>query len=117
QALAGLTSQRPGPRTRVQLTGEVVTLDEDGRVQAREALARAAALGAFRLRAADTPWFGAELHSAEHALSTLDKVRTLSGLMPTLLEQVEATSAQTGLDQATTFTGWGDQLRLLTGIR
>ncbi|MGC0249470.1 hypothetical protein [Pseudactinotalea sp. Z1748] len=117
QSLAALTSQRPGPRTQVRLDGPVVTLDEDGRVRAREALARAAALGAFRLRAADTPWFGAELTSAEHALSTLEQVRSLSELMPTLLEQVEATSAQTGLDQATTFTQWGDQLRLLEGIR
>ncbi len=117
QALAALTSQRPGPRTQVRLEGPVITLDEAGRVEAREALARAAALGAFRLRAADTPWFGAELTSAEHALSTLEKVRQLSELMPTLLEQVESTSAQTGLDQATTFTEWGKQLRLLEGIR
>src|SRR5690606_7224840 len=84
---------------------------------ARQALARAAALGAVRLRAADTPWTGAGLTSAEHARSTLETVRQLSELMPTLMEQVESTSAQTGLDQATTFTEWGKQLRLLEGIR
>lgn len=117
QALAGLTSQRPGPRTTVRLQGAVVTMDVHEREHAREELARAAALGAFRLRAADTPWFGAELTSAEHAVRTLGKVRELSELLPALIEQVEATAAQTGLDEAETFTVWSQHLTLLEGVR
>src|SRR5690606_13884973 len=87
------------------------------RQHAREELARAAALGAFRLRASDTPWYGAVLTSAEHATQTLARVRDLDRLLPTLIDQVEATAAQTGLDEATTLRQWSEQLELLEGIR
>lgn len=118
QALAQLTSSRPGPRTRVRVPTEAVrSMGEEQRQHAREQLARAAALGAFRLRAADTPWFGARLTSAEHATATLERVRELDELMPVLTEQIARTAAQTGLDEAPTLAAWSEQLVLLDGIR
>ncbi|HLR28209.1 MAG TPA: hypothetical protein VK086_05915, partial [Ruania sp.] len=94
QALAELTSARPGPRTTVRVPTEAVrSMDEHQRQNAREELARAAALGAFRLRAADTPWFGARLTSAEHATATLERVRQLDELLPMLTEQIARTAA------------------------
>lgn len=117
QELAELTAQRPGPRTQVRLDPQAVQMTLAERQHAREELARAAALGAFRLRASDTPWYGAVLTSAEHATETLARVRELGQLLPTLLEQVEATAAQTGLDEATTLRKWSEQLELLEGIR
>ena len=117
QELAELTSQRPGPRTQVRLDSQAVEMTLAERQHAREELARAAALGAFRLRASDTPWYGAVLTSSEHATQTLARVRELGQLLPNLLEQVEATAAQTGLDEATTLRQWSEQLELLEGIR
>ncbi|GAB2606024.1 hypothetical protein [Pseudactinotalea suaedae] len=117
QELAELTSQRPGPRTQVRLDPQAVQMTLAERQHAREELARAAALGAFRLRASDTPWYGAVLTSAEHATETLARVRELGRVLPTVLAQVEATAAQTGLDEATTLRQWSEQLELLEGIR
>src|SRR5690606_10335526 len=95
--------------------GRAVTVLE--RPAARAELARAAALGAFRLRASDPPWYGVVLTSAEHATETLARVRRLAALMPTLVDQVAATASQTGLDEAVTLRQWSDQLELLEGIR
>lgn len=117
QELAELTSQRPGPRTQVRLDPKAVEMTLAERQHAREELAHAAALGAFRLRASDTPWYGAVLTGSEHATETLKRVRELAALLPTLREQVEATAAQTGLDVAHTLGQWSEQLELLEGIR
>lgn len=118
QALAELTSSRPGPRTTVRVPSEAVrSMGPEQRQHAREQLARAAALGAFRLRAADTPWFGARLTSAEHATATMERVRELDEMMPALTEQLARTAAQTGLDEAATLAEWSEQLVLLDGIR
>src|SRR5690606_20666499 len=117
QELAELTSQRPGPRTQVRLDPEALAMTVVERQHAREELARAAALGAFRLRASDTPWYGVVLTSAEHATETLARVRRLAALMPALVDQVAATASQTGLDEAVTLRQWSDQLELLEGIR
>lgn len=117
QELAELTSQRPGPRTQVRLDPRAVEMTLAERQHAREELAHAAALGAFRLRASDTPWYGAVLTGAEHATETLVRVRELAALLPRLREQVEAAAAQTGLDEASTLRHWSEQLELLEGIR
>ncbi|SEE94014.1 hypothetical protein SAMN04488554_3732 [Ruania alba] len=118
QALAQLTSARPGPRTQVRVaTHAVRSMTPQDRQHAREELARAAALGAFRLRAADTPWFGARLTSADHATQTLERVRDLGAALPDLRAQIARTAAQTGLDEAETLDQWSEQLILLDGIR
>lgn len=117
QELAELTSQRPGPRTQVRLDPAALSMSVAERARAREELAQAAALGAFRLRASDTPWYGAVLSGADHATETLLRVRKLGALMPQLIEQVDATAVQTGLDEAQTLRQWSEQLELLEGIR
>lgn len=115
--LADLTSQRPGPRTQVRLPSTAVTslsqLEQD---QARATLIEAADLGAFRLRASDTPWYGAQLQDAEHATTSMEQVQRLAQSLPAVKEQIAATAAQTGLDEATTLGEWEEQLDLLAGI-
>ncbi len=117
QELAELTAARPGPRTQARLEPAALTMSVDERQHAREELARAAALGAFRLRASDTPWYGTVLTGADHAMQTMERVRRLHQVLPTLAEQVEAAAAQTGLDEAQTLRQWSEQLDLLEGIR
>src|SRR5690625_1767493 len=115
--LADLTSQRPGPRTQVRLPSNTVReLTPEQQEQARQTLLEAAQLGAFRLRASDTPWYGAVLRDAEHATRSLEQVRWLAQALPHVREQVEATAAQTGLDQAYSLAEWEEQLGLLNGI-
>lgn len=118
QELAELTSQRPGPRTQVRLDGEAMRdLGPERRQQAREELAHAAALGAFRLRASDTPWYGARLRGAAHAREIFERVGRLAATMPTLQAQMSAAASQTGLDEPATLRHWSEQLDLLEGIR
>ncbi len=115
--LANLTSQRPGPRTQVRLPSETVyELTPEEREEARATLERAAELGTFRLRASDTPWYGAELRDAEHAERALEQVRNLVEKLPLVHQQMAATAAQTGLDEATNLAQWSEQLELLDGI-
>lgn len=115
--LADLTSQRPGPRTQVRLPSETVrSLSTEQQQQARTTLIEAAELGAFRLRASDTPWYGAILNDADHATRSLEQVRWLTETLPTVREQVAATAAQTGLDEAYCLAEWEEQLDVLNGI-
>ncbi|WP_152816343.1 DNA helicase, partial [Georgenia subflava] len=118
QALARLTAARPGPRTRVRLDEEALRrLDDGGREQARESLARAAGLGAFTLRPHDTPWYGARLTEAPAASAALERTQRLGELsLPALLEQVERVTTQTGLARATTLDAWSEQLAMLDGV-
>src|SRR5699024_1370992 len=98
QALAALTSKRPGPRTQVRLPASTVRSHDDAeRTRLRALLIEAAGLGAFRLRASDTPWYGAVLHSADEAGEAMRRVRDVVETLPGLREQVAATAAQTGL--------------------
>ncbi|MCK6211102.1 hypothetical protein KZX45_11160 [Georgenia sp. EYE_87] len=118
QALARLTSARPGPRTRVRLDAATLRrLGDGGLEDARERLARAAALGAFTLRPHDTPWYGARLTDGPTASAALERTQRLGELtLPTVLGQVERVAAQTGLERATTLDAWSEQLRMLDGV-
>ncbi|PFG38911.1 hypothetical protein ATJ97_1402 [Georgenia soli] len=118
QALARLTSARPGPRTRVRLDGATLRrLGGGGLEDVRESLARAAALGAFTLRPHDTPWYGARLTDGPSASAALERTQRLGELtLPTLLGQVDRVAAQTGLERATTLDAWSEQLRMLDGV-
>lgn len=117
QALAELTAKRPGPRTQVQLPANTAReLSEQDRASIKTMLQQASDLGAFRLRASDTPWYGAELQGADHANEVLALVQDLHGYFPELTQQVSAASVQTGLDEATTMNQWLEQLGLLEGI-
>jgi len=118
QALARLTAARPGPRTRVRLDAATLRRLADGGLEdARESLARAAALGAFTLRPHDTPWYGARLTDGPAASAALERTQRLGELtLPTLLGQVERVATQTGLERATTLDAWSEQLRMLDGV-
>ena len=118
QALARLTSARPGPRTRVRLDADALRLLAGGGLEdARERLARAAALGAFTLRPEDTPWYGAALTEAPAASAALERCQRLGELsLPALAAQVDRVAAQTGLEPATTLAGWREQLGMLDGV-
>ncbi|MHB1289698.1 DNA helicase [Georgenia sp.] len=118
QALARLTSARPGPRTRVRLGVDVLDrLDAAGRDTVRERLSRAAALGAFTLRPVDTPWYGADLTTAPAASEALERTQRLGELgLPALMDQAEQVATQTGLVPATTLAGWREQLDMLDGV-
>src|SRR5699024_2366947 len=67
-------------------------------------------------RASDTPWYAAVLLSAEHATRSLEQVQNLAAALPTIRQQVAASAAQTGLDEARTLAEWEEQLELLDGI-
>src|SRR5690625_1075432 len=114
--LADLTAQRPGPRTQVRMPASAVRGLGERVGEARETLTEAARLGAFTLRASDTPWYAAELKDAEHATRSLAQVRELTTTLPVVRDQVAATAAQTGLDEAKTLAEWEEQLDLLDGI-
>ncbi|WP_324650595.1 hypothetical protein [Georgenia sp. H159] len=119
QALAGLTAQRPGPRTEVRLSPDVVReLVGERREHARERLVRAASLGSFELRPHDTPWYGARLESADGAHRALERTQRLAGVeLPRVLADVERTARETGLTTARTLRGWLEQLDMLDGVR
>ncbi|WP_082812777.1 hypothetical protein [Cellulomonas timonensis] len=119
QALARLTATRPAPRTRVRLPVEVArTLDATRREQLADALARAARLGAFTLRPTDTPWHGAGLRTAEAAADALARLdRLLTTGLAGITRRVREVADTTGLLEAGTLAGWGEQLVMLAGIR
>lgn len=119
QALAELTAERPGPRTRVRLGEPALRrLQAEGLDVARELLVRAAALGAFSLRPHDTPWYGARLTSAAGASEALERTQRLAEIgLPELQAQVERVVEQTGLERATSLRQWLEQLRMLDGVR
>ena len=118
QALARLTSARPGPRTRVRLDASALrSLADGGLEEAREKLARAAGLGAFTLRPQDTPWYGAALTDPAAASAALERTQRLGELsLPALRAQVQRVAEQTGLEPATTLAGWTEQLQMLDGV-
>ncbi len=119
QALARLTAHRPGPATTVRLDPEVALAADAGRRQMLAAdLTRAAELGAFTEQANSTSWYGAALHSDAEAREALARVERLhTHTLPQLREQVADVAKTTGLVAATTLRQWGDQLRMLGGMR
>ncbi|WP_165372841.1 hypothetical protein [Pengzhenrongella frigida] len=119
QALARLTATRPAPQTTARLTPEVARgLDVERRETLAVGLARAAALGAFSLRPAETPWFGADLITTEAADDALARIeRLVNQSLPVLAGRAEEVAVATGLTTATTVAAWGEQLWMLGGIR
>ncbi|MHA7133451.1 hypothetical protein [Oerskovia turbata] len=119
QALARLTAQRPAPGTTVRLAPEVTArVGGERRAELAARLVRAAEVGAFTLRSTSTPWFGADITSAQSAQDALLRVERLSGqTLPQLREQVASVAMTTGLTPATSVRQWGDQLRMLGGMR
>ncbi len=120
QALARLTAARPAPQTTVRLSSAGVRgLASAARRETVAAdLARAARLGAFTLRPSDTPWFGADLITPAAAQDAVERIERLVGSgLPAVVERVREVAGSTGLVPATSVAEWGDQLRMLGGIR
>ncbi len=119
QELARLTSERPSPSTRVRLDARTaLSLDEARRRRLAADLERAAALGAFTLRPSGTPWFGADLLTMDAARDALARARRLKdATLPQLRRQIAYTGEVTGLEVPRTIRAWGDQLRMLAGMR
>lgn len=119
QALARLTSARPAPQTTARLTPDIArVLDAPRRTALAVDLARAATLGAFTLRPAETPWFGADLVTTSAADDAIARIeRLVDGSLAVLGARAEEVAVSTGLTTATTVAAWGEQLRMLGGIR
>ncbi|WP_229243651.1 hypothetical protein [Cellulosimicrobium marinum] len=118
QALARLVAQRPAPDTTVRLAPEVVLGVGPRRDEVAADLREAAELGVFTARATATPWYGADLTTGEAAQDALVRVERLrSHTLPRLRAQIESVAEVTGLTPATTLRQWGDQLRMLGGMR
>ena len=119
QALARLTSTRPAPQTTARLRPDVArVLDAPRRELLAVDLARAAVLGAFTLRPAQTPWFGADLTTAAAAQDVLVRIeRLVDQSLPILAARAHEVAVATGLTTATTVAAWGEQLWMLDGIR
>lgn len=119
QQLARLTSTRPAPRTTVRLTPDVSrVLDAERRAALGADLVRAGELGAFEVRPADTPWYGADLRTRADADVVVRRIeRLLDGALPALVERTAQVAADTGLTQATSVASWAEQLRMLDGVR
>lgn len=119
QQLARLTSARPAPKTTVRLDPDVArVLDEERRAELAADLVKAGDLGAFKVRPADTPWYGADLRTPADAGVVVHRLdRLLDGALPALVERTAQVAAETGLTQATSLAQWTEQLRMLDGVR
>ena len=119
QALARLTSTRPAPQSTVRLKPDVArVLEAPRRAELATKLARAATLGAFALRPAETPWFGADLITTAAADDAVVRLERLVGRsLAALGARAEDVAGSTGLTTATTIGALGEQLRMLGGIR
>jgi len=119
QHLARLTSSRPAPRTTVRLAADVAHgLADDERARLAGDLRRAGELGAFTVRPGDTPWYGADLRThADADVARRRLERLLDDALPRLAQRAAQVDAETGLLPAETVDAWGEQLRMLDGVR
>lgn len=119
QVLTDLTSTRPGPRTKVRFSADTLTkLAEDTDDVAKAALRTGVEQGMFSKATSHDAWFGAVISSDEQVSPVLERINRLSrDSLPTLRVNMSSTAGQTGLNPATTFKEWREQLRMLEGVR
>lgn len=118
QVLTDLTSTRPGPRTKVRFSADTLTtLARDIDDQAKSALRAGIEQGMFSKGSSQDPWFGAVISSPDQVGSVLEVVARLSESLPKLRVAMSSTAGQTGLNPATTFKEWEEQLLTLEGVR
>ena len=116
ERLARLTEGKGAPRSRVRLDSDTVHAlrGELSHVQAQ--LEDASELGAF-VGMADSPWAGADIHTAaagEEAMALAKKLA--SKTIPAVKAQAERAAEETGLSAAETFEDWREQIEMLRGI-
>ncbi|MDO5721795.1 MAG: prevent-host-death family protein [Actinomycetaceae bacterium] len=119
QVLTDLTTMRPGPRTEVRFSANTLTrLAADSNDEAKTALRLASEAGMFSRSGAQDPWFGAVISSPEQVRPVVERVEALAeGELEKLRIHMTSTAGQTGLDPATSFAQWEEQLHMLEGIR
>ncbi|MBC7292419.1 MAG: ATP-binding protein, partial [Actinotalea sp.] len=119
QALARLTSTRPGPQTTVRLSTAVAeSLTPERRAQAAADLVRVAALGAFSAATRSSAWYGADLLTPDRAREALRRVETLlDTVVPRVTAEAERVAEATGLVVAQTPAQWSEQLTMLAEVR
>lgn len=118
QALARLTFGRPVPQTTVRLNPAVAeALTAENRSQAAADLVRVAALGGFDAAIRTSPWYGADLPTADRAARAVERAERLVDALPRLRSEAARVAEETGLTAAGTPDEWTEQLRMLAGIR
>lgn len=118
QALADLTSAKPGPRTKVHLdfSAELAT-GKDARAAARELLMQAASAGFLDPDHQDSAWKGAVLSTRENARAAVARVQRLHGeTLPRLRKLLLQVEEETGLVPPPHLQAWNEQLGMLRGL-
>ena len=116
-AIVGLSTRRPAPRSRVRLTGRVLaSLDAEGRDALVAQLTGVATRKAWRPGRQDEPWAGARLHSAadvDEVLAAIDRLRGPEGTLAQLRTTVREVFADIAEPRASCPADHG---RFLAGI-
>lgn len=116
-AIVGLGTRRPAPRSRVRLTGPVLAaLDGDGREALVAQLTRVATRRAWRPGRKDHPWAGARLHTqhdVDDVLAALERLRGPEGSLARLTTTTREVFADIAELRA---AGPADHGRFLAGI-
>lgn len=116
QELARLTSLLPAPSTAVRLKRSVL----DSIVTRHETsakLRRAAEIGAFTKRAADSPWYGARLRNTREADDAFALAKRLDDELAPLREKMQKLAEYSQIQLGPTVATWGEQLELVVAVR
>lgn len=118
QALADLTSAKPGPRTKVKLElSDEQHSSKEGRERARQLLTQAQEAGLLQPELQDSPWRGVVLSTESDAQDVIERVHGLADVrLEKLHEELQRVSEETGLVLAPTLKAWKEQLGMLGGV-
>lgn len=119
QEMARLTNRDDAPANKSRLSKEcAVNIARFGRPQVAKELRRAAELGAFTITAESTPWFGANIETAEVAAGVTSSLNVLvEEYLPAIVEQRKIVVESTGLKDTENLAEWVAQLAMLDSIR
>lgn len=118
EKLAKLTGRQDAPKTRVRLRNKAVdAVRGNGYKEIQTELARAAKLGAFNPKIAQSAWAKSTISEAADGTRALDETRRLSEItIPAVIGQSSRAAGETGLSQAKTLAEWFEQIDVLDGI-
>jgi len=120
-ALSRLWVRRSPPISRVRLRGDVLrAISHDRVVELSQSLTEAASLGAWMAgeAAADDPWYGARVTSADEAVTALEITDRLGGEgLDAVRQRLVAAMREAGLPDARTVADWGRALAVVQQVR
>lgn len=118
QALADLTSVKPGPRTKVKLdVSNTIMREQKGREAARTLLERAQKSGLLDPQLEYSPWRSVVLSTEADALDAISRIHSLATeKLSELRKYQNLVSEQTGLVLPNTLNAWKEQLGMLDGV-